>query len=154
MQTQQAHQSVTENPGKTKNLGKLSAQTNAITWFEIPVTDMERAKKFYETILDIKLVTQKTEGDIEAMELFPRLPDTIMGRSDVVSGGLIKAKRLHPSGEGTLIYLNANPDIAKTIERVESAGGKIILPRTKNPAGYASIITDTEGNKIGLYAGA
>ena len=154
METTQANRPATESTGKTKNLGKLSAETNAVTWFEIPVKDMKRAKKFYETVLDIKLVGQEVEGDMEAMELFPRLPNGSMGRSDVVSGSLIKADRLQPAGNGTLIYLNANPDLDRAIQQIEPAGGKIILPKKKNHAGYVCIFTDTEGNKMGLFAGA
>ncbi len=153
METKQAQRPATMQAGKTRNLSKLSAESNAITWFEIPVSDMKRAKKFYETVLDIELVTAKAEGDMEAMELFPRQPDVSMGRTDVVSGSLIKAKRLHPAGNGILIYLNANPELDKAIARIAPAGGKLILPRTKNPAGYVCIFEDTEGNKVGLYAG-
>jgi predicted enzyme related to lactoylglutathione lyase len=153
METMQTRSAV-ESGGKTKNLSNLSAESNAVTWFEIPVLDIERAKKFYETILDIRLVTQETESDIEAMVLFPRLPDTSMGRSNVVSGALIKADRLHPAGDGTLIYLNANPSLDPVIRRVETAGGKILQPKKKNPAGYVCIFIDSEGNKMGLYAGA
>jgi hypothetical protein len=114
---------------------------------------MKRAKKFCEAILDTQLVNAKAEGDMEAMELFPRLNDVSMGRTDVLSGALIKADRLHPAGDGVLIYLNANPDIDKAIARIAPAAGKVILPRTKNPAGYVCIFEDTEGNKMGIYAG-
>ncbi|HEY4151377.1 MAG TPA: VOC family protein [Chitinophagaceae bacterium] len=154
METKQAHRPATTEAGKTRNLSKLSAESNAITWFEIPVSDMKRAKKFYETVLDIKLVTAKAEGDMEAMELFPRHAEGSMGRTDVVSGSLIKANRLHPAGDGILIYLNANPELDKAIARIAPAGGKLILPRTKNPSGYVCIFEDTEGNKMGLYAGS
>jgi predicted enzyme related to lactoylglutathione lyase len=153
METKQAQRPAAPQAGKTKNLSKLSAESNAITWFEIPVSDMKRAKKFYETVLDIQLTTAKAEGDMEAMELFPRLPDVSMGRTDVVSGSLIKADRLHPAGDGILVYLNANPELDKIIGRITPAGGKIVLPKTKNPAGYVCIFEDTEGNKMGLYAG-
>jgi uncharacterized protein len=137
----------------TRNLSKLSANTNAVTWFEIPVKNMNRAKEFYETILDINLVDTGGEKKGEEMVLFPRLPDVSMGRTDMVSGSLIKADRLHPSGDGILIYLNANPSIGKVIARIEKAGGKIIQPKTKNPAGWICIFTDTENNKMGLFAG-
>jgi uncharacterized protein len=153
METRQAQRPNAANDNRTRNLSKLSAESNAITWFEIPVSDMKRAKKFYETVLDIQLVSAKAEGDMEAMELFPRLPDVSMGRTDVVSGSLIKAGRLHPAGDGILIYLNANPEIDKAIAQIAPAGGKVILPKTKNPAGYVCIFEDTEGNKMGIYAG-
>jgi hypothetical protein len=115
---------------------------------------MQRAKEFYETILDINLIDAKGEKENEEMVLFPRLSEGAMGRSDMVSGNLIKSDRLHPAGDGLMIYLNANPSIDKVIERIEEGGGKIILPKTKNPAGFVSIFMDTEGNKIGIYAGA
>ena|ERR1700744_5413211 len=153
METKQAQRPVETQAGKSRNLSKLSAESNAITWFEIPVSDMRRAKKFYETVLDIQLVSAKAEGDMEAMELFPRLSEGSMGRTDVVSGSLIKASRLHPAGDGILIYLNANPELDEAIARIVPAGGKVLLPRTKNPAGYVCIFEDTEGNKMGLYAG-
>ena len=153
METKQAQRPAATQTGKTKNLSKLSGESNAITWFEIPVSDIKRAKKFYETVLDIQLVSAKAEGDMQAMELFPRLPDVSMGRTDVVSGALIKADRLHPAGDGILIYLNANPELDEAIARIAPAGGKVILPKTKNPAGYVCIFEDTEGNKMGLYAG-
>ena len=137
----------------TRNLSKLSANTNAVTWFEIPVKNMKRAKEFYENILNIKLVDTGGEKQGEEMVLFPRLPDVPMGRTDMVSGSLIKSDRLHPSGDGILIYLNANPSIDKVIARIEKAGGKIILPKTKNPAGWVCIFSDAEGNKMGIYAG-
>jgi hypothetical protein len=137
----------------TKNLNKLSAHTNAVTWFEIPVSNMKRAKEFYETVLNIKLVDTGGEKRGEEMVLFPRLPDVSMGRTDMVSGSLIKSDRLHPSGDGIMIYLNANPSIDKAIARIEKAGGEIILPKTKNPAGWVCIFTDSESNKIGIYSG-
>jgi hypothetical protein len=154
MATKQAPAPVKETAGKTKNLSKLSAHSNAVTWFEIPVKNMQRAKEFYETILDINLIDAKGEKENEEMVLFPRLSEGAMGRSDMVSGNLIKSDRLHPAGDGLMIYLNANPSIDKVIERIEEGGGKIILPKTKNPAGFVSIFMDTEGNKIGIYAGA
>jgi len=131
---------------------KLSAKSNAITWFEIPVTDIKRAWKFYETILDIKLETMDGGNPAEETVFFPRLPDTIMALSGVVSGALVKADRIQPSANGPLIYLNAFPSIQEVIDRVEPAGGKVIMPRTKIPAGHIAVITDTEGNKLGLHA--
>jgi predicted enzyme related to lactoylglutathione lyase len=131
---------------------KLSAKSNAITWFEIPVTDMKRARKFYETILDIKLETMDGGNPAEETVFFPRLPDTIMALSGIVSGALVKADRIKPSVNGPLIYLNAFPSVQEVIDRVEPAGGKVIMPRTKIPAGHIAVITDTEGNKVGLHA--
>jgi uncharacterized protein len=133
-------------------LHKLSADSNAINWFEIPVADADRAKKFYETILGIEMVKPKAEDGDNEMVLFPRHPNAIMGTSGKVSGALVKSKRLKTSKNGMLIYLNASPSIKIVIDKIEKAGGEIIMPRTKNPAGYVAIFTDTEGNTVGLHS--
>jgi predicted enzyme related to lactoylglutathione lyase len=132
-------------------LKKMTADTNALNWFDIPVTDLARAKKFYETIFDIEMETRST-GD-EEMAFFPRLPNTIMGLSGILSGSLLKSSRLKPGAEGPMIYLNASPTVQTVIDKVEKAGGKILAPRTQIPAGYIAVCLDTEGNKIGLHAG-
>lgn len=134
-------------------LQKLSAGVNALTWFEIPVKDMDRARKFYETILDVKMELLPTDKDsTEETVFFPRLPDTVMALSGILSGALVKAERLTPSQSGPLIYLNASPSIQTVIDKVEPAGGKIIKPRTKIPAGYIAVFIDTEGNQLALHA--
>jgi predicted enzyme related to lactoylglutathione lyase len=56
--------------------------------------------------------------------------------------------------DGITVYLNANPAIQAVIDRIEPAGGKILLPKTKINAGYFSVFIDTEGNRVGLHAEA
>ena len=133
-------------------LKKLSAETNALTWFEIPVTDMQRARAFYETILDIKMENMDQGNSPEETVFFPRKPDTIMAQSGILSGALVKADRLKPGQDGPLIYLNAPPSIDNVINKIEAAGGKIIAPKSKIPAGMIAVFTDTEGNKLALHA--
>lgn len=132
-------------------LQKLSADANAINWFEIPVTDLKRAQQFYETLLAIKLQTPPP-ADGEEMAFFPRLPDTIMALSGVVSGALVKSDRLKPSADGPLIYLNASPSLQPVIDRIATAGGTVLSPKTKIPAGSICILKDTEGNRIAIHA--
>lgn len=131
-------------------LKKIDEQTNIITWFEIPVTDIDRAKKFYETILDIEMV-ERADGNDEAV-FFPFNPGIIQATSGRVTGVLSKSERNSPSGNGTVVYINASPGIQKVLDKVEQAGGKIIAPKTQIPAGYIAIIIDSEGNKIGLHS--
>ena len=131
---------------------KLNEHNNVINWFEIPVTDTERAKKFYETILDIKMNTLYMEETKEEATFFPSVPGVIQATSGRVTGALVKNARSKPSSEGTLVYLNAYPVIQTVIDRIEAEGGKIILPKTKIIAGYISIFIDSEGNKVGLHA--
>ncbi len=119
---------------------------NAINWFEIPVLDIQKAKAFYQTIL---------AADIRVMEVMGMktafFPADIENGS--VGGCLMEGNGYEPSAKGSLVYLNAGPDLSVALSRVEAAGGKILLPKTaigKN--GFMAYIMDTEGNKVGLHS--
>jgi predicted enzyme related to lactoylglutathione lyase len=133
-----------------QKLKKIDEQTNIINWFEIPVSDIDRAKAFYETILDIKMVKRADVYD-EAV-FFPYNPEVIQATSGRVTGILSKSDTNSPSGNGTVVYINASPGIQDVLNKVERAGGKIIVPKKQIPAGFIAIIVDTEGNKVGLHA--
>jgi len=128
---------------------KISANTNALNWFEIPVTDTARAKKFYETIFDLKMDTQEMMG--MEMTFFPRDAQSANGK---VSGALVKGPMHQPAAAGALVYLNAHPAIQTVIDKIEKAGGKTTLPKTliSQEIGYMAIFTDTEGNRMALHA--
>jgi len=128
---------------------KLSAKTNAINWFEIPATDIKRAKKFYESVFEIEMKTIEMMGF--EMAFFPS-SDNMEG---LVSGALVKGEMHKPSMDGAIIYLNANPDIQTVIDKVEANGGIIIMPRTRinEQVGYMAFFADTEGNRMALHAG-
>lgn len=131
---------------------KIDANTNVITWFEIPVSVTVRAKKFYETILDIQMQTLNIEETGEELTFFPSDPNIIQATSGRVTGVLTKATHAKPSSTGTKIYINASPEIQVVLDKVEKAGGKVITPKTMIRAGYIAVIADTEGNNIGLHA--
>ncbi|WP_020599636.1 VOC family protein [Spirosoma panaciterrae] len=133
-----------------QKLKKIDEETNVLTWFEIPVTDIDRAKKFYETILDIDMV-KRADGNDEAV-FFPFNPGVIQATSGRITGVLSKSARNHPSSNGTVVYINASPSIQPVLDRVDQAGGKIIAPKMQIPAGFIAIILDSEGNKVGLHA--
>lgn len=121
---------------------------NAISWFEIPSTDLNRATKFYETIFGISLITMDMPNI--KMRMFPLEDMMGVGGAIVDSGGFHK-----PSAtDGPLIYLNGNPDVQVVLDKVEAAGGKIMVPKTEiSPEyGYMAVIIDTEGNRIGLHS--
>lgn len=128
----------------------MDPNANALNWFEIPATDIERAQGFYEGIFDVKL-TPLPEMMYMKMVGFP-----INMESGKVSGALAASDYHQPSTEGSLIYLNANPQIQVVIDRIEEFGGKIVLPRTEiSPEiGYMAFFIDTEGNRVGLHAQA
>ena len=120
---------------------------NAISWFEIPVADYDRAKKFYETILGFSLEPMDIPG--LKMLMFPT--DDRMG----ASGALIFAPEFYqPSANGTMVYLNGNPDLKTILDRVEAAGGKIAMPKTAitPEIGFMGVFFDTEGNRVALHS--
>ena len=122
---------------------------SAISWFEIPATDLARATKFYEAIFGISLIHMDL-ANIK-MRMFP-IEDQMTGIGGAVvdSGGFHKPS----STDGPLIYLNGNPDVQKVLDKVEAAGGKIMVPKTEiSPEyGFMAVIIDTEGNRIGLHS--
>jgi predicted enzyme related to lactoylglutathione lyase len=121
---------------------------NAISWFEIPATDLDRAAKFYEAIFGVTLIVMDLPNI--KMRMFPIEDRMGVGGAVVDSGGFHK-----PSAtDGPLIYLNGNPDVQGVLDKVEAAGGKIMVPKTKiSPDyGYMAVIIDTEGNRIGLHS--
>jgi len=118
---------------------------NMINWFEIPTEDIGRAKKFYQTILDIKM--NETEMFGTKMAFFPTDGSNI-------SGTIVQGEGYMPSSDGALVYLNGGSNLENSLSKVEMAGGKVIVPKTQiSPEmGYFAIFIDTEGNKIALHS--
>jgi uncharacterized protein len=121
---------------------------NAISWFEIPATNLERAQKFYETILEVTL-TKLDLANIR-MRMFPIEDPMGVGGSICDSGGFHKPS----STDGPLLYLNGNPDVQIILDKVEKAGGKILVPKTQisDEFGYMAVIIDSEGNRIAFHS--
>jgi len=122
---------------------------HAISWFEIPSSDLKRAQQFYETIFGISLFPMDMEGI--QMRMFP-IDDPATG----IGGAVVYSEGFHTptATDGVLIYLNGNPDLQSVLGKVEAAGGKVLLPKTQiTPEyGYMGIFLDTEGNRIGLHS--
>ena len=124
----------------------MDANSNSLNWFEIPVTDLPRSKAFYETVFDISMGDMEMEGMQSAM--FPWSPGT--GKAN---GSLTKSEMHTPSMEGTVVYLNADPNMDPVLERVEAAGGKVLMPKTPiGEHGFMAFIQGTEGNKVGIHS--
>jgi predicted enzyme related to lactoylglutathione lyase len=122
---------------------------NAISWFEIPATDLDRAQKFYEAILEISLIP--LESPPIRMRMFP-VKDPMTG----IGGALCHNPDFYkPSAtDGPIVYLNANPDVQQVLDKVAAAGGKIIVPKTEiSPEyGHMALFIDTEGNRVALHS--
>ncbi|HUP12682.1 MAG TPA: VOC family protein [Niastella sp.] len=133
-----------------QKLQKINETTNVLTRFEIPVKDIDRAKAFYETILDLNMV-KRADGNDESV-FFPYNPQVVQATSGRVTGVLSKTERNKPANHGTVVYINASPNLQLVVDKVEKAGGKVIVPRMEIPAGFIAIIMDSEGNTVGLHA--
>jgi predicted enzyme related to lactoylglutathione lyase len=124
----------------------MTSKTNSVTWFEIYVEDLERAKVFYESVFNYSLIQEKTDGIFNSY----RFPGEMPGNGAM--GALMKHPMRSPSKEGTLIYFHCD-DCQTQSELAIKNGGKVY--RTKwsiGPDGFIAIIGDTEGNAIGLHS--
>jgi hypothetical protein len=118
-----------------------------VGWFEIPVTNMDRAKTFYETVFDISISVHDLDGLI--MGWFPP-PEGDKG----ASGSLVQHEMYQTSDtHGVLIYFSCR-DLNVELGRVASAGGSILKPRTAigGGHGFMALLKDTEGNRIALHS--
>lgn len=126
----------------------MENNTNALNWFEMPATDIERAKSFYENVFGVSMETQDMMG--MKMAFFP-----YEGGSGRVSGALVQSPMHNPSKDGCFVYLNANTAGMDTvIERISEHGGQVVMPKTEiSPEiGYMAFFIDSEGNKVGLHS--
>ncbi|MCI1266008.1 MAG: VOC family protein [Saprospiraceae bacterium] len=124
---------------------KKQNMINAINWFEIPVTDFGRAKKFYETLFDAEIMEMPFPGGKYGM-----LPcDMQKG----VGGGIVQGEGFTPSDTGSIVYLNGGDDLNIPLGRIEQAGAKILLPKTSiGENGFMAHFIDTEGNRVALHS--
>jgi uncharacterized protein len=127
-------------------------QTNMVGWFEIPVTDMNRAVRFYEQVFAVHLARRPLRG--LDMAWFPGKLGA--GGSN---GSLIHHPRSYSpsSNDGVLIYFNSQAgDLEQELSRVEAAGGKILQGKTliSKEIGYMALFLDTEGNRLALFSRA
>jgi len=120
---------------------------HAINWFEIPAIDLEKVFIFYSTILNNN-VRKGTFGNSELI-----LFNVPFNTGEAVGGSIVVRNDLKPTTEGGNIFLNAFGTLSNAVSKVESAGGKVIVPfMDLGKFGFAAIIIDSEGNKIGLIS--
>lgn len=125
----------------------MDATTNALNWFEIPVTDMQRAKHFYQVVFGIHMEDMDMPG--MQMAMFPYEMN-----SGKLSGALVKSEYHRPSKDGVIVYLNANPDMKEILQRIEDEHGEVVMPKTQiSPEiGYMAFFIDSEGNRVALHS--
>lgn len=123
-------------------------QRNPVGWFEIYVQDMARAKAFYESVFAISLEEMKDPGPgISAMWSFPMQKDAAGA-----AGALAKMDNGPSGGNTTIVYFTC-VDCAVEARRVLSSGGKVMKDKFSiGQYGFIALVTDTEGNAIGLHS--
>jgi uncharacterized protein len=119
--------------------------TNLINWLEIPAADFARAVNFYKTILGVDI--QETDMFGTKMGFFP-------SDNQHVSGAVVHGDGYTPSKDGITVYLNGGDNLQTVLDKVEPAGGMVIVPKTQiSPEmGYFAMFIDTEGNKLALHS--
>lgn len=121
---------------------------NAVNWFEIPVKNYERAKTFYATVLNSEIKDHHMPEQNMKYGMFPYDND-----NNGVGGGIIEAEGQNPTTDGPTIYLNGGDDLNVSLNKVETSGGKIIMPKTNiGENGFMAQFIDTEGNRIALHS--
>jgi hypothetical protein len=122
----------------------MTESGNPVNWFEIPVTDLDRARAFYEQVLGTNLEVFDMGG--VRMAWFPR-PENAVGSS----GGLVQAPGRTPSRTGTVVFFSV-PDIDATMTAVAKHGGKVVMPKTQGGEhGAIAHFEDSEGNLVALF---
>ena len=129
-------------PMNKKNKGTVIK--DYVSWFEIPATDFQQAVHFYNQIYGIEMEQNIT--DVNAMAFFPV--------TSGIGGAVIAGPGSIPSDTGPLIYLNGGDDLNNVLNKIEEAGGRIVMPKTliSKDAGYFAIFIDSQGNKLALHS--
>lgn len=127
--------------GKTKKTEKIK---DYISWFEIPAINFQQSVNFYNNIFGIEM--EKNIDDNYAMAFFPV--------KNGIGGAVVAGPGSIPGIIGPLLYLNGGEDLNIVLNRVEGAGGRIVMTKTfiNEDSGYFAIFIDSEGNKLALHS--
>lgn len=125
---------------------------NPIVWFEIYVDELNRAQKFYETVLDVELTILQTPDKSEADSGLKMIAFPMAMNGAGASGALVKMEGVKSGGNSTIVYF-ASEDCSTEEVRIENAGGKIFKPKMSiGEYGFITLFYDTEGNMVGLHS--
>ena len=118
---------------------------NVPAWFEIPTEDLDRAQRFYESVLEQPLRRENFGGSNIAV--FPS------GGKPNASGALVAMEDCLPSVRGSIVYLSVD-DLRPVLDRAVNNGGDTLVPRTELPGdmGFFAQFRDCEGNRVGLWS--
>jgi uncharacterized protein len=122
-----------------------SPESHVVNWFEIPVSDMDRAVAFYQAVFKKELTKIEMSG--ESLSMFP-----YHSGNPNATGALVKSESEQPSATGTMVYFTC-VDLSSELSRVAAAGGKILKEKFSiGEHGFIAHFQDTEGNKVGMHS--
>ncbi len=123
---------------------------NTLVWFELPVSDLTRAKHFYERVFNTRL---KADDRFPGLAIFPRSAE------EAATGALVQAGPdshlgASPSTDGTVVFLNCDGDLDGVLHRAQSLGATVLQEVAQLPSGMGWIaqFRDLDGNRVGLHA--
>jgi uncharacterized protein len=122
---------------------------NNVVWFELPVTNLDRATQFYETVFDTKMATDQR---FPGIAIFPRRHETATtGALAVAHDAKIEGR---PSTDGAVVYLNCDGELDAVLKRAKAAGGELLQEVAQLPGemGWIAQFRDLDGNRVGLHA--
>lgn len=125
---------------------------NPVSWFEIYVSDLNRAKTFYETVLDIKMEPLSVPSEMDDVNTFQMVSFPMVPDKPDASGAIVKAAGMEPGGNSVVVYFTCD-DCSVEESRVDKAGGKVLKNKFSiGEFGFASICMDSERNTFGLHS--
>lgn len=118
---------------------------HTVTWFELPAANLDRAMDFYNEVLDTEMYRKNLGG--EEFAFFPA------GQQDI-SGALVQIENYEAPKNAPMVYLNGGKDLNEPLSRIEKAGGKVLMEKTKisDEYGYFATFKDSEGNRVALHS--
>ena len=124
-------------------MADFNAKNNRAVWMDIPVADLDRAKQFYESVMNIQVFTEEF-GDVKFC---------VLDHENGNGGCLVINEKEISSDSGILVYMNVDGRIHDAVSKVEQNGGKIIEPaKIMGPHGVRAVVLDSEGNRIALHS--
>jgi len=129
----------------------MANKFNPVGWFEIYVNDMDRATKFYETVLKVTLTTMSNpDGTGNSNMIMKSFPGEMENPGS--AGALVQMEGMKSGGSNVIIYFFCD-DCSVVEKRAEAAGGKVCQSKMSiGQYGFISLVSDTEGNTIGLHS--
>jgi predicted enzyme related to lactoylglutathione lyase len=125
----------------------MEMMKDAIAWVEIPVSNFDRAKKFYSALYDFEM---------PEMEMGPNKMGILLYDQEKggIGGAIVQGQGYTPAKIGVKVYVSGGKDLNTVLNRVEKAGGKVLMKKTQitPELGHFAAFTDCEGNEISLHS--